>query len=75
MPTVVTGDPVRNAIDVHEQLGALLGDHDPVHAVSDLQAALVAAEALQLDIETRVGSSSRYERGPIWLTAMRWRTP
>ena len=48
---VVAGDPVRDAVDLDQQVGALAGDHRAVGDAADRDPALVPAQALDGDLD------------------------
>ena len=48
---VVARDPVRDAVDLDQQVGPLAGDHRAVRGAGDRDPALVAAQALDLDLD------------------------
>ena len=69
--TVVAGDPVRDAVDLDQQVGALAGDHRAVRGAGDRDPALVAGEPLDVDLDRGAVDVGPVAAGASWATTIR----
>ena len=68
---VVARDPVRHAVDLDQQVGALAGDQRAVRLAGDRDPALVAAQALDRGLDGGAVDLGAVAAGASWETTIR----